>query len=276
MIVDETTYLAHYGVKGMRWGVRNDDEPSGNKKAKNKWSTKKKVAVGAAVVAGVLAVGGAWYIYNKTHHHGGFQSARVGDLVLDKYSDKGYTFKLGEKFQRISSAKTEDLVERGRTFVSFLSRDNRIYKEKLPGFIKQNIGNPGFKSEGLFVHTLKAKKNLNIASPRKAAELYSGMAKKLGRTARHEEFEGLVRRMVDAEDKDANAFIDILKEAGFNGVVDLNDLGWTKAPLIIFDPAETLDSKSRRLSMVERVINTMILPDNYITDKIDEFRYLRR
>jgi hypothetical protein len=25
MIVEEESYLAHYGVKGMRWGVRKDE-----------------------------------------------------------------------------------------------------------------------------------------------------------------------------------------------------------------------------------------------------------
>ena len=40
------TFLSHYGVKGMRWGVRKDRKP---------WSTKKKVLVGAATVAALGA-----------------------------------------------------------------------------------------------------------------------------------------------------------------------------------------------------------------------------
>lgn len=45
-------FLSHYGVKGMRWGVRKDRTSSD--KPKEPWSTKKKVVVGvgsAAVVA---------------------------------------------------------------------------------------------------------------------------------------------------------------------------------------------------------------------------------
>lgn len=30
MILDEKVYLEHYGKKGMRWGVRNEQKPSGN------------------------------------------------------------------------------------------------------------------------------------------------------------------------------------------------------------------------------------------------------
>lgn len=53
--------LYHYGVKGMRWGVRHDPERSGNGRSNRKgMSTAKKVAIGvgvAAAVAGVAYVG---------------------------------------------------------------------------------------------------------------------------------------------------------------------------------------------------------------------------
>lgn len=49
MIVEETVYLEHYGVKGMRWGVRrsgpNSDDPQ-------KSNRKRNLALGAGVVAG--------------------------------------------------------------------------------------------------------------------------------------------------------------------------------------------------------------------------------
>lgn len=45
--------LAHYGKKGMHWGVRKE----GSDSSKQTMSTKKKVAVGVGV--GVLAVGAA-------------------------------------------------------------------------------------------------------------------------------------------------------------------------------------------------------------------------
>lgn len=74
--MSETTYLAHYGVKGMHWGVRKDGKPQGWQGGtgskirrntnpvdtlKNKWSTmppeqKHKLAVSAASVGvGVVA-----------------------------------------------------------------------------------------------------------------------------------------------------------------------------------------------------------------------------
>ena len=47
--------LAHFGVKGMRWGVRNETTRSSTE-PKNKMSTKKKVAIGVGVVAVGTAV----------------------------------------------------------------------------------------------------------------------------------------------------------------------------------------------------------------------------
>ena len=62
-------YLAHHGVKGMKWGVRrfqnrNDTLTSAGKKRKDRqWSTKKKIAVGTGIVIGSAAVvAGAYYV----------------------------------------------------------------------------------------------------------------------------------------------------------------------------------------------------------------------
>lgn len=51
MTFDET--LEHFGVKGMKWGVRNDTS-GGTSGEKPGWSTKKKVAVGAGAAATVI------------------------------------------------------------------------------------------------------------------------------------------------------------------------------------------------------------------------------
>lgn len=59
-------FLMHYGVKGMKWGVRHDPERTGSSSGRKKMSTAKKVAIGVAVAA---AVGGASYYAIKTHKY---------------------------------------------------------------------------------------------------------------------------------------------------------------------------------------------------------------
>jgi hypothetical protein len=57
--------LIHFGVRGMKWGVRKSQSSGSSGSASNKMSTKKKVAIGVGatvVVAGIVAT---TYILNK-------------------------------------------------------------------------------------------------------------------------------------------------------------------------------------------------------------------
>lgn len=66
--------LVHYGVKGMKWGVRRvrakssaKDEAEQTESNKKTWSTAKKVAIGAAVTAGILASAYGTYTVSKAY-----------------------------------------------------------------------------------------------------------------------------------------------------------------------------------------------------------------
>lgn len=62
MIIEKDAYLAHFGVKGQKWGVRNQRESSGRKLPKQKkapLTTDQKVRrikIGLAVAMGTFAV----------------------------------------------------------------------------------------------------------------------------------------------------------------------------------------------------------------------------
>lgn len=66
-------YMYHYGVKGMKWGVRKRVKSAVSstgekiKNKTNKMSTKKKVAIGIGVAAGVgaAALGGSYIVNAK-------------------------------------------------------------------------------------------------------------------------------------------------------------------------------------------------------------------
>ena len=61
--MNNSNELYHYGVKGMKWGVRHDPERSSNGRSHKGMSTAKKVAIGIGVAA---AVGGLAYVGIKT------------------------------------------------------------------------------------------------------------------------------------------------------------------------------------------------------------------
>lgn len=66
-------YLYHYGVKGMKWGVRRSNKPNDKKddersnKPNDKKATAKKITKGAAITAGILATAYATYTISKAY-----------------------------------------------------------------------------------------------------------------------------------------------------------------------------------------------------------------
>lgn len=271
MIIQETDYLAHYGVKGMRWGVRKEYEPKGRKKAsstpvisekkqltseekkaRNK-AIAKKVAIGAAVVGATLAVVGGVYIYKKSHReHWAPPDLNSQRLINeDALSDKVLSFSKGSKFQRISSKSFEDLRSVGRTYVSYLKKDNRIYKETFPKL---------FSSSGKSTFTLEltSKRPIRVASDKAMVDAY----KKLYNVTQVREgsFNYLMNRLENYGDSEVESYFKIIREMGFDGIVDKNDQGWSKSPLILINPGELLDiTKAKKLGVIERVINTLLL-----------------
>lgn len=83
--------LIHYGKKGMRWGVRNEDEPSGSSRYKvekttssiprtdaEKRAARRAMAKKAAIGAGILtAVAGAGFVAYKLNQSGNLPMSSI-------------------------------------------------------------------------------------------------------------------------------------------------------------------------------------------------------
>ena len=104
MIYYETDYLAHHGVRGMKWGIRKQRVSKGRSRSSNtsntykhsrkKWSTKKKVAIGAAIV-------------------GGTALAAIGGIAITKKVRANQSAKLAKNLMRQRSA-LDDLAAKGK------------------------------------------------------------------------------------------------------------------------------------------------------------------
>ena len=57
--------LVHFGKKGMRWGIRNKSNISGNRTVKTPMSKKKKIAIGVGVATVALGVAATAYYLHK-------------------------------------------------------------------------------------------------------------------------------------------------------------------------------------------------------------------
>lgn len=109
--------LYHYGVKGMKWGVRKaqPSNSTGSKKRKP-LSTGQKVAIGAAVTAGILATAYGTYTLSKAY---GREISRVKDRA--KRVAKGIAT-ASETEQRIFGAKAFDQAKYDSAYKEMIAK----------------------------------------------------------------------------------------------------------------------------------------------------------
>lgn len=288
--------LAHYGVKGMKWGVRryqnkdgsltsagrkryNDDVSKKEKQDKvetdeeRKRRIRRNVIIGAsAVAAGLLVIGGMkcgmqYQINVKTLRKASFGVQEISTRVMDlnKMSDKDIVVKKGTKFQRISSKKFEDYSGEGKAiYTSYLKSDNAIYMHDMPDNInqwrKQHIINDGGKDA--YKHVLKMNKDIKVASPKKVLEAYEHATG--NKSPKHYQYMNFMIDLVDREKPENKKFFDFLKKAGYNAIVDENDGGgtYTKSPLILINPAADVENvTSKTITKLDQIWNILTYSD---------------
>jgi hypothetical protein len=135
--VDE--FLAHYGVRGMRWGVRRDKESSGansDKAESSGMSRQKKAAIVLGSVFAVAAVGAGAY-YAKQHF-----GVSVSSIPTPKDSTRKFTESLArEPVGIIHSSRGRN---RGYAFL----RDGGV--DGLDQFMSEEAGFGGGQNHGFF------------------------------------------------------------------------------------------------------------------------------
>jgi len=293
-----TDSLTHHGIKGQKWGVRRFQNKDGSltsagksrnaerSKKKKSGDIGKKVAIGLAT-AGALGAGA--YLMSQSggdsssnyttrtasHNRSYAVNGPLKDHIQD-YSTIGIRYKAGQNLQRVSRSPKLSFKGKSYTYVSHLPRDNEFYKNEFrgEGNFRHHKG-ANFDEKSDYVYTVTPKKDMKIASPRKAAEIYlqtnphatdqgfweimrpySGYEQKLSRSLydNDKDYETDLRNQKIYKER-RDAFVSELKKQGYSGVVDLTDSTRYKGslPAIIFDPEEVLDVKSsERLKDYER------------------------
>lgn len=264
----------HHGVKGMRWGVRKKNEESSvmkwskstskppDKNTNNKIFTKKRVLIGAAAVAAILVTVGGVYVYKKHHMSIPIKRLSFGDKIdISKLSTVETILPKNTIVRRMSSKSFEDYSEDGkRIYASYLKQDSRIYKETMPKYFKRwELTGVIDDGQTAYEHVMKTKNEIKIPSSKSMAELYMKATNSVDVDDGH--YKSFMTRLNNDKNPEVNKFFNLVRQAGYNAVIDENDAGsLAKKPIILLNPKDDiLSSKSHKLNAVEKFMNVVLM-----------------
>lgn len=250
--------LAHYGVLGMKWGVRRDIGPDGKvvkyKAAKDKVSKEEKAKAKANMKEIYKSVG-----------QQRFEEWMDSSMSQKKYSSLStddVAFKKGKEFYRVTTRNNETL--RDITYVSTTEADRMRYRAIMPDVNSQL----SLRKKAQLEYTYEATKKLVGPSEKARVDAFIELLdapvvkygrkeitgreylKKVGhgRDVKKLESQELGLKMYRQMSQDliyknplSNAYLSSLREKGYNVVADDNDRDiLTDEPLILLDPRGTV------------------------------------
>lgn len=245
--LDYDNYLAHYGVKGMKWGVRKDrDLPSSrvtyrdrkyheykskglsNKKASEKADRADKARKTALVVGGTTVAAATAYV--------------AGNYYVKNYV--GVNLKEGAMLQNVNRVGGSKPQKEGMLYVSFKERDNQFYTRFYGRMLLMDSSHKGkdvFKTKLTAIEPIKAPSNV------KAKKLYEEykrtMKNRDGASFLPDSYRDFnILFNYHGSEKDKKSFSDFMRQKGYNALVDINDqraMNGRKKPTILLDSTKT-------------------------------------
>lgn len=262
-------YVAHFGVKGMKWGVRKDKSYDSTESRAVRRATRK----------------------NTSQFNSEFITRKYGNSIFDRkitkeqydaLSTKELTLRKGQTVRRVTKSSEDRLGD--ITFVSYKKVDQNTYRAVMPLVNSKNPlklgGNKRYNNT--YEATYKALSTLRSPSEKARVDAFIDLMdsreirlrgnkvitgrefmrrngfKKEARTLDRQQlglkfYRQFTEEQGSKRNKLATAYFDKLRTQGYNSVVDDNDrYNLSETPLILLNPNGTLKRMNvKRLSADE-------------------------
>lgn len=239
--------LYHYGVKGMKWGVRRYQNPDGSLTDTER-----------------LRVKGANRKASLIKEQLGIDVDKRGFYKHDKNASKSVSLNKGQKVYHVTPKEFKNLREGQDLFVSATKTDRDIYKS----FLTMMMRRKGFGLDTPIKEVeFKLKENLRSPSNDDQRKIFDKIYKadketfdrdlnnyySKGERRPKDTYDAFIRTLDAKSSESKSKFYDEMKKNGYNAVLDQHDVtgSWMQAqrPLIIMDALNTLgDIKVRDVS----------------------------
>lgn len=260
-MIEVDSFLTHYGVKGMKWGVRNEHireyKEVATKDTANNIAKRQMASVN---MVRYMAAGRGIQERQK------FDETWYNNLSSGKeYLDKGHDL------SRVVRGVDRSALSGGFMYVSQLKSDHDMYTATIPAFTNGfNAGKKQYHSA--YKVSLETKKKLSMPSPKERVDTFietlqtKDGKKWLAENGYKGEIDELNAKQVGlkyyqkfnkfAGNKDVkfnNVYFDTVKAKGYDAMIDDNDAGiWSKKPTIILNPKGSVKiTNVRQLSAAE-------------------------